>query len=990
MAAPEPVDLVELGTAIADGTPVDWTATDLRSADPALGELLRHLQLIERIAAVHGSTAGASVTGEYDSIRSARPSAAAVVDAPITWGPLTLVEKIGRGAFGDVYRARDPKLDRPVALKLMRRRERGSDAFESEVIEEGRLLARIDHANVVTVYGAERIDGRVGLWMAFVEGRTLAEELKARGPLPPREVIEIGVALASALEAVHDAGLLHRDIKAQNVMRDATGRVLLTDFGAGRELVTADETTADGLAGTPLYLAPEVLDGAPASKASDVYSLGVLLYHLATGAFPVPGRTVRDLRDAHARGIRTAARQAKPGTPKRLAAVIDRATDPDRARRYQSAAELREALIDAARSPWTTVHAWGVTALVTMAAVAAVVYWRPGAATTGTPSFAEPGALTSVPVWSAWETVHLGKPSPDGGWLTCTIRSGREAGRLARCDLQTGAVELLGGGDLRARQPPTISPDGRLLAYARRAPSGRGSLNVVAPDGTGDRVLVAESPGETFVVHGWTNDNSEVVAVAASLETGGRRRLLAASLATGEVRELLPAGSPVGRLSPDGRYMVFPARTPAGRVNLELRDLTTGTEMVLADDVWDYNPRPVWTPSGAVLFTSDRNGTLGLWRVDVRDGLAAGPPVLVEDTGRREVWPYGFTSDGTFVHGLEPVGFDGYVAAVDPADGVVTSPRRIAEHPLDANATPAWSPDGEWLAYVSARPGNPDSDELDRAGLVTIRRTDGGDEQRFPVRQQYHQTRLRWWPDGGSVLLKTDRGLERRDRETGAVVETLLEGRTVQAFEMDVRRGRIFYMVRSSPNPEIRAYDPATGTDELVYTGPIPLDSGFSLSPDGRTLAVVARTRAGIEIRTVDTETHAEARGLSRGRPARREAHRRALHAGRAVPLLQPHARPGDESKPGVRPRPGHSRGAIPGHRHAADLADAASPGRPPTGVRRRAARPGTLRDARRSRQVVHTFPDLPHCAVFAVSAFYQMTGCRARLGRNTSLARRR
>lgn len=850
-------DLDEIGRAIADGTPVDWTGHDLTPNDPDLRALFAELRLIERIAAVHGSTAGVAATGEYDSILNTRQTAAAVVDAPVTWGPLTLVQKIGRGAFGDVYRARDPKLDRPVALKLMRRRERGSDAFESEVIEEGRLLARIDHPNVVTVHGAERIDGRVGLWMAFVEGRTLAEELKARGPLPPREVIDVGLALASALEAVHDAGLLHRDIKAQNVMRDATGRVLLTDFGAGRELVTADETTADGPAGTPLYLAPEVLDGAPASKASDVYGLGVLLYHLATGAFPVPGRTVRDLRDAHTRGIRTAVRQAKPGTPKRLAAVIDRATDPDRARRYQSAADFREALAAAGSRPWTNPLAWTLAALAAPTIVTTLVLLRPDTAGPAS-NFAEPGALTSLPVWSAWESVLLGNPSPDGDWLVCTVQGGPDVGRLARCDLHGGAVNLLGEADLRARPYPEVSPDGRRIAYVRRAARGAGSLNVVNADGTGDRVLLAETTGELITVHGWSAESSEVIATVSEPSAG--RRVIAASAATGVVRELLPVGSPIGPISRDGRYMVTTGRTPANRFDLRVIDLASGVDTLLADDVWSYSPRPAWTPSGALLFTSDRGGTLGLWRVEVREEGAVGPPELVQETGRREVWPYGFTSDGTFVHGLEAVGFDAYVAAIDPTDGVVTSPRRIAEHPLEANATPAWSPDGEWLAYVSARPGDPGTDTSDRAGLVTIRRTDGGDERQFRVRQQYHQTRLRWWPDGGSVLIMTARGLERRERDTGAVIDTFLEGTTVQTFEMDVRHGRIFYMVRSSPNPnpEIRAYDQATDNDELVYTGPISLDSGFSLSSDGRTLAVVARTRAGIEIRTVDTETHAE------------------------------------------------------------------------------------------------------------------------------------
>ena len=187
------------------------------------------------------------------------------------------------------------------------------------MIREGQLLAKVRHPNVVTVYGAERIDGRVGMWMEFVDGRTLEEELRASGPRTPDQVIDVGLALCSALAAVHDAGLLHRDLKAQNVMRAADGRLLLTDFGAGRVRDRGHDGD-DGrteLAGTPLYLAPEVLKGAPASVVSEIYGVGVLLYHLATGSFPVRGRTLRDLLKAHADGQRAGARAFRGRVPPR-------------------------------------------------------------------------------------------------------------------------------------------------------------------------------------------------------------------------------------------------------------------------------------------------------------------------------------------------------------------------------------------------------------------------------------------------------------------------------------------------------------------------------------------------------------------------------------------------------------------------------------------------------------------------------------------------
>ena len=139
------------------------------------------------------------------------------------------------------------------------------------------------------------------------------------------------------MSAVHGAGLLHRDIKAQNVMRSEDGRIALMDFGTGRKL---DEDASLDLAGTPLYLAPEVLLGQQATTRSDLYSLGVVLFRLVTGSYPVQGRTVREIRGAHERGQRTAVRAVRPDVPPKLARIIERAIDPRPERRYESADAL--------------------------------------------------------------------------------------------------------------------------------------------------------------------------------------------------------------------------------------------------------------------------------------------------------------------------------------------------------------------------------------------------------------------------------------------------------------------------------------------------------------------------------------------------------------------------------------------------------------------------------------------------------------------------
>src|SRR5262249_43766002 len=217
--------------------------------------------------------------------------------------------------------------------------------------------------------------GRAGIWMEFVEGRTLEEELRDRGPLPADDVAAVGLALAAAVTAVHAAGLLHRDIKTQNVMRGTDGRIVLSDFGASHE--AAQPGAGGRIAGTPLYLAPEVIRGESASVVSDIYSLGVLLYHLATGTFPICGRSLADLRDALATNVRVPVRQRRRDLPRRLASVIERATDPVPEKRYESAAAMGAALTAMTRKRRFLWSAAGVLALI---AVGAALWWRAGGA----------------------------------------------------------------------------------------------------------------------------------------------------------------------------------------------------------------------------------------------------------------------------------------------------------------------------------------------------------------------------------------------------------------------------------------------------------------------------------------------------------------------------------------------------------------------------------------------------------------------------------
>jgi TolB-like protein len=328
--------LDDVAEAILDGTPIDWAAV-ASHVDGPRRPLLNRLRVLAALADVHRDLPPVSPTQDdgLDDPSDATVERTAHLER---WGHLKLVAPIGRGAFGQVYRARDTRLDRDIALKLLPANSVSGEARAGAIIEEGRLLAQVRHPNVVTIHGAERIGDQVGLWMELVEGRTLEQLLEQGRRFTVTEAVQIGIDLCGAIAAVHDADLLHRDIKCHNVMLADDGRVVLMDFGTGREL---GDNSAAGLAGTPLYLAPELLSGQEPTVRSDIYSVGVLLYHLLTGSYPVRAQSLRDLRRAHERQKRTAVRTVRPDVGPRLARIIERAIDQAPERRHPSVDALR-------------------------------------------------------------------------------------------------------------------------------------------------------------------------------------------------------------------------------------------------------------------------------------------------------------------------------------------------------------------------------------------------------------------------------------------------------------------------------------------------------------------------------------------------------------------------------------------------------------------------------------------------------------------------
>jgi hypothetical protein len=450
--------LFNVAAAVATGSDVDWDDVERQSTDGRERSLVHELRLIANIAEVARNPSSKETGSALDDAPSA--------SIPGSWGHLRLLETIGNGSFGVVYRAWDTKLERPVALKLVRPIHAPSAFDVSRALKEARLLARVRHPNVVTVLGADCHDERFGLWMELINGLTLDKLIDAQGTMSAREAAAVGVDLCHALAAVHRAKLLHRDIKSSNVMREEGGRIVLMDFGAGRRMPAADDPVAP-LAGTPLYLAPEVLAGQKPSVASDIYSLGVLLYHLVSGGYPVTGSDRHEMARAHEAGHRISLRDVRPNLSPAFIDAIERALSPDPRLRYRTAGEFGAALAalagvgyeaePQARATWKMVAAAGVVAAALVIGVVQVARDRarvsPG---TSRPAAVMP-ASTATPVPGTYEvsaafyaltngqTVHLtaGSRVAPGDQLFLTLEASSQLFAYVINQDETGAAYLL-------------------------------------------------------------------------------------------------------------------------------------------------------------------------------------------------------------------------------------------------------------------------------------------------------------------------------------------------------------------------------------------------------------------------------------------------------------------------------------------------------------------------------------------------------------------
>jgi Tol biopolymer transport system component len=427
--------------------------------------------------------------------------------AGVRLGSYEIVSALGAGGMGEVYRARDPRLKRDIAIKVLPDTTAADPERCARLEREAQSIAALNHPNIVTIHSVEEADGVLFLTMEYVDGKSLSE-LIVKGGLPLAQILKLAIPLADAISAAHQKGITHRDLKPANVMVTPDGRAKVLDFGLAKlmeatpveigvtGLPTAALTGEGRIVGTVAYMSPEQAEGRPIDHRSDIFSLGVMLYEMATGERPFKGDTSVSVISSIVKDTPRSVTEINPALPRDVGRIVRRALAKDPEYRYQTAKDLRndledfkhavesgELLAPTAVAEVPRGRSWPrwPALLIAAALFAAVGTWmltRSGRVP-DTPVITQVARLTHDPGLSEWPTW-----SPDGSLLAFA------SNRNGNFDIYVRRVE--GGQEVNVTNnasenfQPAFSPDGNSIAFVSTRASRRGMVK------TGNIVGTAE------------------------------------------------------------------------------------------------------------------------------------------------------------------------------------------------------------------------------------------------------------------------------------------------------------------------------------------------------------------------------------------------------------------------------------------------------------------------------------------------------------------
>ncbi|MCB9838537.1 MAG: serine/threonine-protein kinase [Phycisphaeraceae bacterium] len=562
-----------------------------------------------------------------------------MTNPPSQIGPYTIDREIGRGGMGVVYLGHDTRLGRNVAIKALPQ-ELAADPARLERFErEARVLAQLNHPNIAGIHGVEEHDGARYLVLEHVQGETLADRID-RGPLPIDEAIEIAVQIAAGIEAAHEAGVIHRDLKPGNVMVTPDGRAKVLDFGLARteegqsstsqsEAATltspaiAHSPTIPGvILGTAAYMSPEQARGRRVDKRTDIWSFGVLLYEMCTGVGPFIGETVTDSIGAILHK-NIDLDQLPPTTPQRVRRVITRCLQRDKQKRLRdigdAIVELQSASIDtpivAAPAPGGVRSTLRTLLLVALLPIIAAAAWFASRMTIERPT---PRVIRFDAVVETPESrLDDARPmiSPDGSAIAFTRNK-----QLFVRSLDSFDSRVIPG--TQNASDPIWSPDGKWLAYGVD-----GTLYKISLSGGGQIKLSPNAAvGAGELGGGWTDDDRIIFAAGVISQISARGGEVSTLLET-DLTKVIDYHDPA--VVPGTDVVIFIRHNRNNTLELCASDGDRVVTIVPASEI--VLDSPCYAPSGHVLYTRGFKQT-DVWAIefDPITMTASGDPFLVE------------------------------------------------------------------------------------------------------------------------------------------------------------------------------------------------------------------------------------------------------------------------------------------------------------------------------------------------------------------------
>ncbi|HKF44320.1 MAG TPA: protein kinase [Thermoanaerobaculia bacterium] len=799
-------------------------------------------------------------------------------------GPYEIVSPLGAGGMGEVYKARDTRLDRSVAIKVLSQHLSVSPELRQRFEREARTISQLSHPHICALYDVGNQDGVEYLVMEYLEGETLAERL-VKGALPLDQALRFAIEIADALDMAHRRGIVHRDLKPANVMLTRSS-VKLLDFGLAKVIApdpgppltslptqASPVTHAGTILGTFQYMAPEQLEGCEADARTDIFAFGAVLYEMATGKKAFSGRSQASLVSAIMTAEPPSIASQQPMTPPALDRIVKTCLAKDPEERWQSAHDIRSELqwiaqagpeAEAAAAVSTRRRKrWGRELIAALfgVAVGAAATWVLAKASPEPPRVATHLAFeTPAFTFSNFRSLAI---SPDGRRVTYAAGE-RAARRLFMRPLdRSEAIPVTGTEDALM---PFFSPDGSWIAFI-----AAGKLQKVSIAGGPPVALCDLSPGPPLGASWGRDDNivlaqgwpSELVRVPAS---GGIPQPLAKPTFKGEDRAYLWP-----EILPDGNAILFNV-WKGGRLDdsaIAVRSLGTGTQRILLTS----GACPRYAPTGHIVFA--RRGSLFAVPFDAKRLEVSGstfPLVIEASENTNGGAEFAFSKNGTLAYvagGLRQRDLRNLVwvnrkGVASPATAVKRPYNKPSFSPdgkrvamvlqgetydvwvldLDRDnlarlsfgkddGNPVWSPDGRQIAFASTRAGQ---------GNVYVRAADGSGSERALTSEQVSSFPLSWSPDGKYLAFSKQLG----GRETEIWLYSFPEA----AQRPLLRGGFNFGAAEFSPDGRWLAYTSNESGRFEVYVTTFPEPGGrWQISNEGVSLLSRPRwSRDGREI----------------------------------------------------------------------------------------------------------------------------------------------